>query len=98
MSPAYDLTPAPVISKDSRFLAMTCGYQGRISHRENLISGHARFLLIKEEAESIVYEMAESIKKNWYNCLRRTGASEKDCEIVANAFVYEGFFYSSKSI
>jgi serine/threonine-protein kinase HipA len=93
LSPAYDLTPTPAISRDTRLLVMVCGNRGRIAHRENLISGHARFLLSKNEAEAIVDNMVEAIRKNWYRCLRRVGANEKDCEIVSAAFVYEGFFY-----
>jgi serine/threonine-protein kinase HipA len=93
LSPAYDLTPTPVIAKDTRLLAMTCGTQGRVARRENLLSAHNRFFLSKDEAENIVDNMAATIKKEWYACLRRTGASEKDCTAVANAFVYEGFFY-----
>jgi serine/threonine-protein kinase HipA len=94
LSPAYDLTPTPTIAKDLRFLALDCGNQGRISRRENLISGHVRFFLSKKEAETIIDNMTELVKKNWYDYLRRSGASEKDCETVANAFVYQGFFYS----
>jgi serine/threonine-protein kinase HipA len=33
LSPAYDLTPAPVIAKDRRDLAMTCGRFGRYANR-----------------------------------------------------------------
>lgn len=95
LSPAYDLTPTPTISLDTRLLVMVCGNRGRIAHRENLISGHARFLLSKNEAETIVDNMIETIRKNWYRCLRRAGANEKDCEIVSTAFVYKGFFYSN---
>ena len=84
LSPAYDLTPTPIIAQDTRLLAMICGNHGRIARRENLISGHARFLLSEEEAEKIIDNMIKIIKKNWYNYLRRAGASEKDCEIVAS--------------
>lgn len=93
LSPAYDLTPTSTIAQDARLLAMICGTQGRASRRENLLSGHNRFLLSKDEAEHIIDKMVATIKQEWYNCLRRSGASEKDCETVASAFVYQGFFY-----
>lgn len=93
LSPAYDLTPAPVIAQDTRFLAMTCGTEGRIATKKNLLSSHGRFLLTKEEAENIIENMSATIKKEWYKHLRRAGASEQDCEAVASAFVYKGFFY-----
>lgn len=40
------------------FLTMVCGMQGRIARRENLLSGHDRFLLLKDEAEYIIDNMA----------------------------------------
>jgi len=92
LSPAYDLTPSPVITQENRLLAMTCGIQGRNANRENLLSAHAHFFLSRDEAENIIDTMAALIKKDWYSCLRRTGANEKDCATVANAFVYEGFY------
>jgi len=93
LSPAYDLTLSPVIAQETRLLAMTCGTQGRLARRENLLSAHGRFLLSKEEAEKMIDDMVTTIKQQWYTVLRRSGASEKDCAIVANAFVYQGFFY-----
>lgn len=93
LSPAYDLTPLSVIAKETRFLAMVCGPQGRAARKNNLLNSHARFFLSKEEAESIIDNMTVTIKQEWYNYLRRAGASEKDCTLLANAFVYEGFFY-----
>ena len=93
LSPAYDLTPTRSISKESRFLAMICGKQGRIARRENLISEYGRFLLTKDQAETIVDRMVEVVRSEWHNSLRRAGVTEADCARVANAFVYEGFFY-----
>ncbi len=43
LSPAYDLTPSPLISIERRDLAMTCGDQGRIININNLLSQAARF-------------------------------------------------------
>jgi serine/threonine-protein kinase HipA len=95
LSPAYDLTPSPTIAQDSRSLAMSCGNMGRVSRCENLISGCARFLLSKEDAENIIDVMARFIKENWYQGMRRAGVTEKDCGMIASAFEYEGFYYSS---
>lgn len=93
LSPAYDLTPTPIIAQDTRLLAMACGIEGRIARRKNLLSASGRFLLSKDEAENMIDNMATAIKKEWYPCLRRAGASENDCAVVASAFVYDGFFY-----
>ena len=54
ISPAYDLTPSPVVSQERRDLAMECGDLGRYANGKNLLSQYARFLLIQQEAEKIV--------------------------------------------
>lgn len=92
LSPAYDLTPSPVIAQDTRLLAMTCGIRGRFARRANLLTGHGRFLLSMEEAESIVDSMVETIKREWDPVLRRARVSERDCGVIARACLYEGFF------
>jgi serine/threonine-protein kinase HipA len=93
LSPAYDLTPSPTIAQDTRLLAMTCGTQGRLARKENLLTAHGRFLLSKEDAQGIVDGIVETVKSEWNNCLYRAGATEKDCSAIAQAFIYDGFFY-----
>jgi serine/threonine-protein kinase HipA len=90
LSPAYDLTPSPVVSQERRDLAMECGDLGRYANRKNLLSQHARFLLAREEAEKIVDEMTAQVAK-WYTTVRASGVSEKDAETIRAAFVYPGF-------
>ena len=60
LSPAYDLTPAPVIAKERRDMAMACGDMGRFANAKNILSQHARFLLKEEEAVKIVNDMVKS--------------------------------------
>ena len=91
LSPAYDLTPSPVISRDHRELAMTCGDQGRFANAANLLSQHARFLLGADEAEAIISTMAEQLRASWYGVVRAQGVSERDAETIRGAFVYDGF-------
>ncbi|MBL8084166.1 MAG: type II toxin-antitoxin system HipA family toxin [Candidatus Obscuribacter sp.] len=91
LSPAYDLTPSPVISRDHRELAMTCGDQGRFANAANLLSQHARFLLGADEAEAIISTMAEQVRASWYGVVRAQGVSERDAETIRGAFVYDGF-------
>lgn len=93
LSPAYDLTPTRSISKESRFLAMVCGVQGRIARRENLLSQPGRFMLSTEQAAALLDRMVETVRSESNNCLRRAGVAEADCARIGNAFVYEGFFY-----
>lgn len=70
---------------------MICGDQGRFANANNLLSQCSRFLLDKEEATSIIDNMEQYIKNNWSLVARSEGVSEKDCERIASAFVYQGF-------
>ncbi|MDZ7582429.1 MAG: HipA domain-containing protein [Deltaproteobacteria bacterium] len=92
LSPAFDLTPAPVISNDRRDLAMYCGDAGRFANRKNLLSQYGRFLLAEEEAAGIVDEIVSTVRKAWRPTMRQAGVSAADCDAIAGAFLYEGFF------
>lgn len=91
LSPAYDLTPSPVISQEHRDLALEVGDQGRFANAKNLLSQHARFLLDAEDAKAIVSNMTEQVRASWYDVVRGQGVSEKDAETIKGAFVYPGF-------
>lgn len=91
LSPAYDLTPSIPISLEHRDLAMICGDQGRFANADNLLSQHARFLLDRTHALAIINKMETQIKNHWYSTARSQGVSEKDCETITPAFVYQGF-------
>jgi serine/threonine-protein kinase HipA len=90
LSPAYDLTPAPLVSQDHRDLAMDCGDLGRFANARNILSQHARFLLNKDEADEIVKDMRAGVSK-WYDTVRACGVSQTDAETIRGAFVYPGF-------
>jgi serine/threonine-protein kinase HipA len=90
LSPAYDLTPSPVVSQDHRDLAMECGDMGRFANEKNLLSQSARFLLERGEAEKIIAEMHEQVG-HWYDVVRASGVSENDAETIRGAFNYPGF-------
>lgn len=91
LSPAYDLTPSPVVSKDHRDLAMICGNDGRFANASNLISQCARFLLSRDEAEKILLDTQMKVESSWYSVVRACGVSVKDAKTISPAFVYEGF-------
>ena len=93
LSPAFDLTLTPMIAQERRDLAMMCGSGGRYANRENLLSQRGRFLLSGEEATAIVDQIVEIVRSEWWPTLRRAGVSVTDCEAIAGAFLYEGFFY-----
>jgi serine/threonine-protein kinase HipA len=94
LSPAYDLTPSPMISLDHRDLAMTCGDEGRYANASNLLSQSIRFLLKEEDASKIIDEMEERVQNTWFSTARSAGVSERDCEQISGAFVYPGFRHS----
>ena len=95
LSPAFDLTPTPAVSRERRDLAMTCGRFGRYANRINLLSGHGRFLLNEAAAEAAFERIVRTVHAEWHAEMRRAGASERDCETVASAFLYEGLFYEN---
>ena len=93
LSPAFDLIPSPVIAIDRRDLAMRCGRFGRYVNRENLLSEQGRFLLSKTEATVLLDGIVETVRSQWRPVMRLAGVSEADCEAIAGAFLYDGFFY-----
>ena len=51
LSPAYDLTPSPMVAQERRDLAMEIGDHGRYANAKNILSQHPRFLLKEAEAK-----------------------------------------------
>lgn len=91
LSPAYDLTPSTPVSIERRDLAMACGDFGRHARAQNLVSQCGRFLLEAVAAAAIVEQMERQVRTRWYAVGRSVGVTEKDCEKIAGAFVYDGF-------
>jgi serine/threonine-protein kinase HipA len=91
LSPAYDLTPSTPVSQERRDLALDCGDQGRYANAKNILSQHARFLLDRTEAETIINNIKQQVEATWYDTARASGVSEKDAETIRGAFVYPGF-------
>lgn len=91
LSPAYDLTPTPLISQDRRDLAMACGAQGRLASAANLSSECRRFLMDPGEAAVVIGEMEQLVTAEWYRLARGCGVSEADCGKMSGAYAYPGF-------
>lgn len=91
LSPAFDLTPNPLVSVEKRDLALTVGEYNRYANRTNLLSGHARFKLTRDDAGAIIDRMQALVRQRWYPLLREHGATEADCERVRASFDYPGF-------
>ncbi|MCI0429303.1 MAG: type II toxin-antitoxin system HipA family toxin [Rhodospirillales bacterium] len=97
LSPAYDLTPMPVVALDRRDLAMECGPAGRLANKANLVGAAGRFLLNPAEAEAIFTRVSDTIRASWLATLRRAGVGERDCDAIRSAFLYDGLFYEAAS-
>lgn len=93
LSPAFDLTPTPAVAQERRDLAMDCGRFGCFANRENLLSGHGRFLLEMAEAEVIFDRIADTVNGTWRTEMQRAGAAERDCTRIETAFTYPGLLY-----
>jgi serine/threonine-protein kinase HipA len=93
LSPAYDLTPGPLVSEERRDLAMMCGDAGRYANAANIVSQSLRFLIETGEAGKIVAEMEATVRSTWYEVARREGLSERDCNAISRSFAYPGFRY-----
>ncbi len=91
LSPAYDLTPSMPVSIEQRDLALICGDRGRYAHADNLLSQHARFLLDRGEAESMIDGMERTVRNRWYDIARTEGMTDRDCDRISGAFAYPGF-------
>lgn len=96
LAPAYDLTPNSRQGTEERRLAMECGRLGRLASRENLVSQSPRFGLNREEANGIIDEIKEIVARSWRSEVLRQGGRERDCDVIAPAFVYPGFEYRSE--
>lgn len=95
LSPAYDLTPSPVVALDRRDLAMSCGPAGRLASKANLVGAAGRFLLNKDEAAATFARITETVRGAWRATMRRVGVTDQDCEAIASAFLYEGLFFEA---
>jgi serine/threonine-protein kinase HipA len=96
LAPAYDLTPNSRQGTEERRLAMECGRLGRLASRENLVSQSLRFGVNPGEANGIIDEMKEIVGRFWRAEVLRQSGSQRDCDLIAPAFVYPGFEYRSQ--
>lgn len=90
LSPAYDLTPFPVLSIERRDLALKIGNYGRHANVTNLLSQCARFLMEHETAASLIDTMEAQVSNRWYAVARGVGVSDADCAKISRAFAYPG--------
>ncbi|MBW1840586.1 MAG: HipA domain-containing protein, partial [Deltaproteobacteria bacterium] len=93
LSPAFDITPTPMVAMERRDLAMACGDRGRYANQKNLLSQHGRFLLNEEDATTILNNIVETVRNSWRPAMQESGVGKNDCNMIESAFLYKGFFY-----
>ena len=96
LSPAFDLTPSPVVAQDRRDLAMACGRFGRYANRTNLLSGCGRFLLGHDEAAAIFERTVDTVRAEWDAAMEKAGVSKIDRGAIRTAFLYPGLFHGAE--
>ncbi len=92
LTPAYDLVPVPLISRERRDLAMTIGTFGRTASIYNLLSQCERFGLRREAASEVIRKVVATVR-GWRDHFHDRGVSTKDIEYIAPAFLPECFFF-----
>jgi hypothetical protein len=94
LSPAYDLTPAPVQAETRRDLAMACGLversPSRWANRRAILAAAGRFLLQPAEAEAILTRIFSTVASSWEASLREAAVSPGNCQRLSCAFLYPG--------
>lgn len=55
------------------------------ANRAEILASAGRFLLDREAAENIYYRIAEIVRSSWFDVLRQSGVSVRDCELVGRA-------------
>jgi serine/threonine-protein kinase HipA len=91
LAPAYDIVPAPMVAQEYRPLALTVGHHGRAASLYNLVSQAERFGLTVPEARA-VFDRVVEVVRGWRDVYRAAGVTDRDCEIMAPAFLPESLF------
>ena len=94
LSPAYDLVPTPVVSRERRDLALTVGHYGRTASLYNLLSQAGRFGLSAEDARKEINQII-TVVRPWRESFFACGVSAQDLDHIAPAFLPECFFFES---
>lgn len=55
-----------------------------------------RFLLGADEAGAIFSRIVDTARAKWRETMRRVGVSERDCEAIRSAFLYDGLFFETR--
>ena len=95
LSPAYDLVPAPVVSRERRDLALTVGDYGRTASIYNLMSQAGRFGLPTQDARAQIDRLVDVVR-HWRDSFFACGVSAKDIDYIAVAILPDCFFFERR--
>ena len=87
LSPAYDINPTP-IEIAPRILTTSIDFYDNSASLETAMRVAKNFRLTKEEALSIVQEVASAVKQ-WRSVASEFGLSKRECDRMSSAFVYQ---------
>ena len=86
---AYDLVPQSAVAQERRDLALIVGEHGRAASLYNMLSACGRFGLSVEEARA-EFNSVVAVVRTWREVFRELGVVERDIEVIAPAFLYNG--------
>lgn len=91
LSPAYDIVPVPLVSRERRDLALNAGRHGRTASLYNLLSECAVFGLSREEAK-VRIEVMLQVVRGWRELFRSFAVEARSLDMLEAAILPASFF------
>lgn len=91
LSPAYDIVPVPLVSKERRDLALEAGRFGRVASLYNLLSGCGAFGLSTQDAQVLIDNML-GIVKGWREFFVRHNVEARSIDMLEQAILPDCFY------
>jgi serine/threonine-protein kinase HipA len=90
LSPAYDIVPVALVSKERRDLALQVGRFGRAASMYNLVSMSEVFGLQRPDAEAEIAKMLEVVER-WKDRFAAHGVEQRSLEMLEGAILPASF-------
>ncbi|AMN45743.1 serine/threonine-protein kinase HipA [Steroidobacter denitrificans] len=91
LSPAYDIVPVPLVSKERRDLALEAGRFGRVASLYNLLSDCGAFGLSTQDAQALIDNML-SVVKGWREFFVRHNVEARSIDMLEQAILPDCFY------
>jgi len=91
LSPAYDLVPVALVSRERRDLAMTAGRYGRAASLYNLLSQCDVFGLSRDDAQAEVKKLLEVVER-WRDIFVSHGVAPRTVQMLDDAMLPSSFY------